>query len=125
MQPPTTKRQLRRFLGMVNYYRNMWQRRSHILAPLTSLSAKTAKWNWSEECNDSFETIKRAMARETLLNFPDFNKEFHIYTDASDYQLGAVIMQEDKPLAFYSRKLNKHQRRYTTGEQELLSIVET
>jgi hypothetical protein len=125
MQPPTTKRQLRRFLGMVNYYRDMWQRRSHILAPLTSLSAKTAKWNWSDECNDSFETIKRAIARETLLNFPDFNKEFHIYTDASDYQLGAVIMQEEKPLAFYSRKLNKHQRRYTTGEQELLSIVET
>jgi len=125
MQPPTTKRQLRRFLGMVNYYRDMWQRRSHILAPLTSLSAKTATWKWSDECNEAFEAIKRAIARETLLNFPDFNKEFHIYTDASDYQLGAVIMQDNKPLAFYSRKLNKHQRRYTTGEQELLSIVET
>jgi len=49
---------------------------------------------------------------------PDFTKEFHIYTDASDYQLGAVIMQDVKPLAFYSRKLNKHQKRYTTGEQE-------
>ena len=125
MQPPKTKRQQRRFLGMVNYYRDMWRRRSHILAPLTALSAKTAKWKWSEECNESFETIKRAIATETLLNFPDFNKEFHIYTDASDYQLGAVIMQDNKPLAFYSRKLNKHQKRYTTGEQELLSIVET
>ena len=110
---------------MVNYYRDMWQRRSHILAPLTSLSAKTAAWKWSDECDEAFEAIKRAIARETLLNFPDFNKEFHIYTDASDYQLGAVIMQDNKPLAFYSRKLNKHQRRYTTGEQELLSIVET
>jgi hypothetical protein len=125
MQPPTTKRQLRRFLGMINYYRDMWKRRSHILAPLTALSGKTAKWKWTKECDEAFETIKRSIARETLLNFPDFNKEFHIYTDASDFQLGAVIMQEDKPLAFYSRKLNKHQRRYTTGEQELLSIVET
>ena len=125
MQPPTTKKQLRRFLGMVNYYRDMWRRRSHILAPLTSLSGKTVKWNWSKECQEAFEAIKRSIARETLLNFPDFNKEFHIYTDASDYQLGSVIMQEDKPLAFYSRKLNKHQRRYTTGEQELLSVVET
>jgi hypothetical protein len=110
---------------MVNYYRDMWSRRSHILAPLTSLSGKTAKWIWTEECEQAFEAIKRSIARETLLNFPDFNKEFHIYTDASDFQLGAVIMQDNKPLAFYSRKLNKHQRRYTTGEQELLSIVET
>ena len=125
MQPPKTKRQLRRFLGMVNYYRDMWQRRSHILAPLTSLSGKTSIWKWTKECDESFESIKRSMARETLLNFPDFKKEFHIYTDASEYQLGAVIMQDNKPLAFYSRKLNKHQRRYTTGEQELLSIVET
>jgi hypothetical protein len=125
MQPPLTKRQLRCFLGMVNYYRDMWQKRSHILAPLTSLSGQTAKWKWTKECAEAFESIKRSIARETLLNFPDFNKEFHIYTDASDFQLGAVIMQDNKPLAFYSRKLNKHQRNYTTGEQELLSIIET
>ena len=125
MQPPKTKRQLRRFLGMINYYRDMWQKRSHILAPLTSLSGKTAKWKWTKECSEAFESIKASMARETLLNFPDFSKEFHIFTDASNYQLGAVIMQDNKPLAFYSRKLNKCQRNYTTGEQELLSIVET
>jgi len=125
MQAPKNKRQLRRFLGMVNYYRDMWKRRSHILAPLTTLSGKSATWKWTDDCEKAFESIKRTIARETLLNFPDFNKEFHIYTDASDYQLGAVIMQDDKPLAFYSRKLNKAQKNYTTGEQELLSIVET
>ena len=69
--------------------------------------------------------IKTVISRETLLSFPDFDQEFHIYTDASDYQLGSVIMQNNKPLAFYSRKLNSAQKRYTTGEQELLSIVET
>jgi hypothetical protein len=125
MQAPTTKRQLRRFLGMVNYYRDMWRRRSHILAPLTALCSKTVTWKWSEECQEAFEAIKRTIARETLLKFPDFSKEFHVYTDASDYQLGAVIMQDDNPLAFYSRKLSKPQKNYTTGEQELLSIVET
>ena len=57
--------------------------------------------------------------------FPDFTKDFHVYSDSSDYQLGAVIMQDDQPLAFYSRKLNSAQKRYTTGKQELLSIVET
>jgi hypothetical protein len=65
------------------------------------------------------------MSLETLLTFPDFTKKFHIYTDASKYQLGAVIVQDDKPIAFYSRKMSKTQQRYTTGEQELLSIVET
>jgi hypothetical protein len=65
------------------------------------------------------------VSQETLLTFPDFEKEFHVYTDASNTQLGAVIVQEGKPLAFYSRKLKSAQTRYTTVEQELLSIEET
>ena len=60
-----------------------------------------------------------------LLAYPDFDKPFHIYTDASDHQLGAVIMQDKKPIAFYSRKLNAAQKRYTTTERELLSTIET
>jgi transposase InsO family protein len=123
--PPKTKRQLRHFLGMVNFYRDVWRRRSHTLAPLTGLVSKEAKWIWGKAQQDAFDEMKRIMSKETLLTFPDFNKEFHIYTDASDYQLGAVIMQDGKPLAFYSRKLSATQRNYTTGEQELLSIVET
>ena len=63
--------------------------------------------------------------REAMLSYPDFTEEFHVYADASDYQIGGVIMQKGKPLAFYTRKLNKAQSKYTTGEQELLSIVET
>ena len=94
MQPPQTKRQLRRFLGMVNYYRDMWRKRS-ALVPSQS--------HGNGECNESFESIKRVVARGALLNFPDFSKEFHIYKDASDYQLGAVIMKDDgKQLAFCS-----------------------
>jgi hypothetical protein len=72
-----------------------------------------------------FNEIKQQVSKETLLAFPDFEKEFHVYTDASNKQLGAVIMKEGNPLALYSRKLNSAQTRYTTGEQELLSIVET
>ena len=125
LNPPKTKRQLRHFLGMVNYYRDLWRKRSHILAPLTNMVSSAAKWVWGKEQQAAFDDMKRVISKETLLAFPDFNKEFHIYTDASYYQLGAVIMQERKPLAFYSRKMNAQQRRYTTGEQELLSIVET
>lgn len=65
------------------------------------------------------------MAQEVLLQCPDHNKPFHICTDASDLQLGAVIIQDDKPVAFHSRKLNDARRSHTTMEKELLSIVET
>ena len=68
--------------------------------------------------------MKRILAREVILAFPDFNKPFEIYTDASDTQLAAVITQDGKPIAFYSKKLNLAQTRYTTTEKELLSIVE-
>ena len=60
-----------------------------------------------------------------MLAYPKFGEVFHIYVDASDTQLGRVIMQNDKPLDFYPRKLNRAQRKYSTGEQELLSLVET
>ena len=65
------------------------------------------------------------MEREVLLAYPDFSKTFEIHTDASATQLGAVISQEGNPIAFYSRKLNPAQTRYTTTERELLAIVET
>ncbi len=69
--------------------------------------------------------MKNIIAKETLLAYPDFNKPFDIHTDASHTQLGAVVSQDNKPIAFYSRKLNPAQTRYTTTERELLSIVET
>jgi hypothetical protein len=63
------------------------------------------------------------MCREVMLAFPDFSKPFNIYTDASDTQLGAVITHDDKPIAFYSRKLNSSQKRYTTVEQDYFQYL--
>ena len=123
--PPKNKRELRRFIGMVNYYRDMWIRRSHVLTPLTKLTSLTAKWQWGEEEQNAFELIKKIISREMLLAYPDFNDVFDIHTDASHTQLGAVISQKGRPIAFYSRKLNPAQTRYTTTERELLAIVET
>ena len=63
--------------------------------------------------------MDKAFPTETTLACPDFNEPFHVCADASDCQLGAVIMQEDKPLAFHGRKLNAAQKNHTAGEQEL------
>jgi Reverse transcriptase (RNA-dependent DNA polymerase) len=68
---PTTKQELHRFIGMVNYYRDMWAIRSDVLAPLTKLGSTTAKWLWTEEQQKSFETIKQENSKDTLLSYPD------------------------------------------------------
>jgi hypothetical protein len=77
----------------------------------------------------AFDKIKKVIGKEVLLCYPDFNKpvDFHLYTDVSDHQLGAVIMQDEKPIAFYLRKLNTAQEQYRTTERnrELLSAIET
>eukprot|EP00980_Cylindrotheca_fusiformis_P025186 scaffold13234_cov64-Cylindrotheca_fusiformis.AAC.1 len=86
---------------------------------------KGVKWHWDTEHQNAFDTIKRVMSKETLLHYPDFNRPFEIHTDASLRQIGAVIAQDNKPIAFYSRKLRDGQHNYTTTERELLAIVET
>lgn len=127
MAEPTTLTQLRRFIGMVNFYRTMFRKRAHILAPLTSLTkSKHQSFHklWTEEQTKAFQEVKVMVAQQTLLRYPDLNAEFLIETDASDYQLGAVIKQHGKPIAYYSRKLTKAQMKYPTIEKELLSILE-
>ncbi len=66
-----------------------------------------------------------AIAKGTVLAYPDFLKPFEVYTDASSMQLGAVITQDNRPIAFFSRKLSKTPQKYSVAEIELLAIVET
>jgi hypothetical protein len=73
----------------------------------------------------AFEKMKQLCTANALVAYPDDNKRFDIYTDASDYQLGAVIYQDGRPVAYFSRKMNKAQRNYIAMEKEMLSIVAT
>ena len=78
----------------------MWPSQSHMLAPLTKLISNEDKIKWMKFKQDAFDEINRIVARDTLLTYPDFNETFNIHTDASAFQLGSVISQKDKPIAF-------------------------
>jgi RNase H-like domain found in reverse transcriptase len=78
----------------------MWLHRSELLTPLTSLTSSNVKFEWLTNHQQAFEKIKKVIETEVLLAYPRFDKPFHIYTDASDHQLGEVIMQDKKPITF-------------------------
>jgi hypothetical protein len=69
-----TKHQLRHLLGMINNFRDMWQKRSHMLAPITGLVSRVVKYKWGDEQQKAFDEIKQKVSQETLLAFPDFEK---------------------------------------------------
>ena len=85
---PTFMKQLRSFIGLINYHRDMWQHRSVILASLSSMTSKQAKWNWSKECQNAFDTIKKLVCKEPLLSYPNTSKPFETQTVANKLQLG-------------------------------------
>ena len=131
--PPTNVKQLKRFIGMVTFYRDVFPRRSHVMSPLTDLAAECGKrkgskpkspWKWERKHQEAFEECKKMLVEHATLAFPDFSKPFYLWADASDIQLGATLVQDNRPLGFYTRKLNAAQRNYTVGEKELLSLCE-
>jgi len=82
---PKNRKEFRSFIDVVNYYRDMWVRRSHVLAPLAALTSKTTEWKWEPQHWKAFAIAKRVIAKETLLLYPDFNKPFQIYADVSHH----------------------------------------
>jgi hypothetical protein len=127
MDHPCNATELCMFIGCVNYYRDMLPSHAHILKPLTDQSCleKRAPIKWIDEMQKAFDKMRLLMAADALAADLDHNKRFDVYTDASDFQLGTWIIQERRPVAYFSQKLTKSQQNYTTTEKEMLSIVAT
>ena len=128
-RPPTTKKQVRSFLGSIGYYRNFIPNFSLIAAPLTDLTKKynsnSVKWGKNED--QAFTKLKKLITQEPILQIPDFQKTFYLQTDASDMGVGGVLLQEWNdikcPIAFFSRKFLERQTRYSIIEKECLAII--
>ena len=105
LQPPKTTTNCRNFVDMIQYYRDMWKRHYHILAPITEASSgkRVKQIRWTKYIEKSFLDIKRIVLEKTLLNCPDLTIHLTIHIDVPDKQLSAVISQNNKPIASYSK----------------------
>lgn len=112
----------RRFVAMANYYRKFIKNFAIISKPLNALTKKNAQFIWSKECDDSFKTIKKLLIHPQVLAYPDFSAMFTVTVDASKSGTGAVLSQNNKPIAFASKCFNLAEQKKPTIEQELIAI---
>ncbi|KAL5560581.1 hypothetical protein UlMin_036792 [Ulmus minor] len=101
---PTNVTEIRSFLGLAGYYRRFVEGFSSLSAPLTGLTKKNKKFEWTERCERNFQELKRRLTSAPILIVPSEDEEFTIYCDASKMGLGAVLMQTDKPTIFEGMK---------------------
>ena len=124
---PKTTKQLKGFLGLAGYYRRFVPQFSKIAAPLHKLLKKDAKYEWEEEQENAFQSLKLKLMSQPILQYPDFSREFILTTDASNEGAGAILSQgeigKDRPIAYASRSFNKSEKNYSTVEKELAAIV--
>ena len=119
---PVTLRTLRGFLVLTGYYKKFVRNYSSLAWPLTQQLKKDA-FHWNSEVEDAFQKLKDIMISLPVLALPDFSQEFVIETDASSLGLGAILMQHDRPIAFYIQKLSTVSRTKSVYERELMEIV--
>jgi hypothetical protein len=123
-EPPKLVLALRSFLGLVSYYRKFIKNFTKIAAPLTNLLKKSAMtYEWEGACDKAFETLKGILEKALVLKLPDFDKDFEIHSDASNFVIGGVLVQEGRPVVFESKKLNKTKRRWPTHEKEMWVVI--
>jgi len=125
---PKSLKALRRFLGMVGWYRKFVNNFAAVSAPLTDLLKPKRKFSMTPEGQQAFEKLKEMLSSAPVLRSPDFSRPFYIHCDASKTGVGGVLVQKSEngdefPIAFVSKKLNKAQKNYSVTEQECLAAI--
>ena len=128
MPRPENRRGVRRFLGMVGYYRKCCKNLAEINLPLTELLQKDKTFRWTEQCQQAFDRLKLLLKSNPILLAPDTKRQFELMVDSSEQTMGAVLMQKGEdgdlhPVAYYSKKFLTYQRNYSTVEKEALGLV--
>ncbi|GJX87697.1 putative reverse transcriptase domain-containing protein [Tanacetum coccineum] len=120
---PRTPTEVRSFLGLAGYYRRFIENFSKIAKSLTILTQKCKTFDWGEEQELAFQTLKDKLCNAPVLALPDGPKDFVVYCDASGIGLGCVLMQRGKVIAYASRQLKIYEKKYTTHDLELGAVV--
>lgn len=121
---PTTKKEIKSFLGLIGYYRKFIPNFAKISKELSSKLKKETPINIKDsKYIDSFNLCKNMLMNEPVLAYSDLNKPFTITTDASNFAIGAILEQSNRPIAYMSRTLNDSETNYSTIEKELLAII--
>ncbi|GJR75621.1 putative reverse transcriptase domain-containing protein [Tanacetum coccineum] len=118
-----TPMEIRQFLGLVGYYWRFIKEFSKIAKPMTKLTQKNVAFEWGDKQEASFQTLKNKLCSAPLLDLPQGADNFIVYYDASHKGLGAVLMQNEKVIAYTSRQLKIHEKNYTTHDLELGAVV--
>jgi len=122
-EAPKTPTEVRQFLGLAGYYRRFIEGFSKIAQPLTSLTQKDKRFDWTEKQEVAFQTLKKMLCSAPILALPEGTDDFVVYCDASYQGLGCVLMQRQKVIAYASRQLKVHEKNYTTHDLELGAVV--
>lgn len=121
---PKTTKQVQQFYGLTSFYRQFIPNFAEKANCFSQLLQKGVKFEWSEECEEVFEMLKKELCSDRVLAFANFDGEFTVYTDASNYALGAVLQNQDgRPVHFASRILKAAELSYATIEKEMLAMV--
>ncbi|GJT78201.1 putative reverse transcriptase domain-containing protein [Tanacetum coccineum] len=120
---PKTPTEIRQFLGLAGYYRRFIEGFSKIAKPMTKLTQKKVTFEWGDKQEAAFQTLKTKLCSAPILALPQGAENFIVYCDASHKGLGAVLMQNEKVIAYASRQLKIHEKNYTTHDLELGAVV--